>query len=414
MHIQSPFKFLLTTSLVTALVACGAGTPTGSGQPGMQNPGGTESGVLSFENGDLLPSGDRLVFNKIGRPVYSLPNGPELKLEMHDRASVRVKNTSTQAIDLTSLKITGAWSIENAPTLPVRLAAGESRELQLRFMASGPTSTANCSDYRSKVPTESEAEYKKCVFSGSLVVSAGAANKTLQLAGFWQPHPEGDHEPSLQQIVDLFGYKTNLGTTTNRFRPYGDGDPARPYGEEVIAEYWQRADSTRPVKVQTIAMFHGRNGDGSLQPQKLYWFNQGDAVAGEQQSDATGKPRPTVSRMMMEQTAEGGQMFRPMKRSLDARYALDGFADVSFEPAGAFGLRVQDEYSTASLNTMANRPGATLCTKYSAGSLQVRFWPLRDRDSKIVPNTYIVGMDAYCDNYDYNDNVYLISNIKPK
>ncbi|AFZ68255.1 hypothetical protein [Deinococcus peraridilitoris] len=413
MHIQYPFKLLLTASLTTALIACGSAGPT-AGNPATPNPGA--AGNIVIENADLLPYGDRLVFSQIGRPTYSLNDGSGtvLKLGVHDRITVRVKNSGTAVMDITGLNISGPWQLENAPALPVRLSGGESRELQLRFTASGPTTGANCVSYTSKEPTGAEASYQKCTFSGTLSVAAGGANKTVQLAGFWQPFPEGDHEPTLQQIVDLFGYKTILGTTTSRFRPYGEGDPAKPYGEEVISAYWQRADATKPVSVQTLAMFHGRNSNGTLQAQKLYWFNEGDAVAGEQQPDASGNPKPQVARQIMEQTAEGAQMFRPRQRSLDGKYTLAGLADVTFQPAGAFGLRVQDEYSVAALNTQSNRPGATLCNKFATGSLQVRFWPLRDRDNKVVPDTYLVGMDAYCDNYDYNDNVYLITNIKPK
>ena len=44
----------------------------------------------------------------------------------------------------------------------------------------------------------------------------------------------------------------------------------------------------------------------------------------------------------------------------------------------------------------------------------VRFWVARDREGKIIPDTYIMAMDYAGINYDYQDNVYLVSNIKPE
>ena len=44
----------------------------------------------------------------------------------------------------------------------------------------------------------------------------------------------------------------------------------------------------------------------------------------------------------------------------------------------------------------------------------MRIWPVRDRAGAIVPSTYLVAMDYSGINYDYNDNVYLVSNMKPE
>jgi hypothetical protein len=43
----------------------------------------------------------------------------------------------------------------------------------------------------------------------------------------------------------------------------------------------------------------------------------------------------------------------------------------------------------------------------------MRFWTVKDRTGAVVPNTYLMGMDYTGINYDYNDNVYLISNVQP-
>ena len=43
----------------------------------------------------------------------------------------------------------------------------------------------------------------------------------------------------------------------------------------------------------------------------------------------------------------------------------------------------------------------------------VRFWPLVDGSGNIVPNTWLMSMDYAGVNYDYNDNTFLISNMRP-
>ena len=44
----------------------------------------------------------------------------------------------------------------------------------------------------------------------------------------------------------------------------------------------------------------------------------------------------------------------------------------------------------------------------------MRAWAVRDRSGAIVPNTWLVGMDYSGINYDYNDNLYLVTNMKPE
>jgi len=44
----------------------------------------------------------------------------------------------------------------------------------------------------------------------------------------------------------------------------------------------------------------------------------------------------------------------------------------------------------------------------------VRFYPARDREGEFIPNTWLMVMDYHGVNYDYNDNTYLITNIRPE
>jgi len=44
----------------------------------------------------------------------------------------------------------------------------------------------------------------------------------------------------------------------------------------------------------------------------------------------------------------------------------------------------------------------------------VRFWPARDRAGNRIADSWLVSMDYSGINYDYNDNVYLVTNMKPE
>ena len=43
----------------------------------------------------------------------------------------------------------------------------------------------------------------------------------------------------------------------------------------------------------------------------------------------------------------------------------------------------------------------------------IRFFPARDRSGNVIADTYLMGLDYQGINYDYQDVVYLISNVKP-
>ena len=83
----------------------------------------------------------------------------------------------------------------------------------------------------------------------------------------------------------------------------------------------------------------------------------------------------------------------------------------SFTPTGSFGIKIDPEWSDPTKNNQQpDIDGGCLgpCGHH------VRFWPVRDRDGVLVPNTWLVSMDYAGINYDYNDNVYLVTNMKPE
>ncbi|MDV6375365.1 malectin domain-containing carbohydrate-binding protein [Deinococcus arenicola] len=311
-------------------------------------------GRVSLESLDGGPFADRMVFSRIGSLSSPPGNG------VHDRAVLRVKNSGSGDLQITGLPLTDGWVLESAPALPLTLRAAEVLDLKLRFVAQDVQ-----------------------VHSGTLSVVSNdptASNKAMQLAGLWQSQSENNAEPSLEQIMqDGFGFKTAFAPGSN----VNQQGRVTPQGDEVIAPYWQRADPSQPVAVQQLAAYHTQ-GDSTA----LKWFAKGSG---------------TENVVMIHAGADGQTVLPRLSNSPD-------LARSTFSPAQTFGLKVDFENSDPALNyqDLDVRHGcAAPCGQH------VRFFVARDRSNQILPNTYLLIMDYEGINYDYNDNIYLINNLKP-
>ncbi|ULH17594.1 NPCBM/NEW2 domain-containing protein (plasmid) [Deinococcus sp. KNUC1210] len=305
------------------------------------------------ENPDAFPYPDRLVFSRIG----SLSSPPSNAV--HDLSTLRVKNTGTGPLTITGLNLTGTWVLDPAIPLPTNVAAGGTLNVRLRLTAQ--TNKVNM---------------------GTLTVVSNdptTPNLTIQLAGLWQSLPENNQEPNPLQIRDAFGYTFSfLGGESSLNQ---DG-LVRPQGDEVIAPYWQRADLSQPVTVRQIAAFHTQGNTGTL-----YWHD---------------KASSSVTTLFTHIAADAQTIFPRIGGGLPAV--------TTFTPTATFGLRVDGEWSDPRRNSQtADRSNG--CARPCGQHL--RFWPIKDRAGALVPNSYMLIMDYSGINYDYNDMIYVISNVRP-
>jgi hypothetical protein len=194
--------------------------------------------------------------------------------------------------------------------------------------------------------------------------------------------PENGQEPSLPEVVSMMGYNTTIVGANQRLSQDGF---VTAIGDEVLSPYWQRFDTTKPVSVRQLVAFHTQNSTATF-----YWFAKGSPSALNTVFSSAGTDAQTV----LPHLFNGGT----------------APAAGTFTPSGTFGVRVDGERSDPTLNDAtpdrnAGCPGP--CGHH------VRFWVLKDRTGAVVPNTYLMAMDYSGINYDYNDNVYLVSNVKP-
>lgn len=314
---------------------------------------------IGLENTDRVPFSDRLSFNRIQNPVNSaVPDNL-----VHDKAVLRIRNTGSAALVLGTLTTTADFVIDAPPAAGASIPAGGFLDVTVRFTAQNSTGGR--------------------LKTGTLTINSNDADEAatvVQLAGFWQSRNEGGQEPGLQNVADTYGFRTQIvksGEVLNQ------GGRIVRVGDEVLSPYWLRADTSSPVTARQLAAFHTQGNTASL-----YWHVKGT----------------TTVTSLFKHDGIWGQSFLPPKDGTSG--AQPSFA--LFNPTTPFGWRVDGrEWSDPTKNPKpVGQP--------QDEGHHVRFWVARDRTGAIIPNTYIMSMDYAGINYDYNDNIYLITNMKPE
>ena len=306
---------------------------------------------VGLENLDGAPLTGWLTLSRLQNADAAAP------IVVHDTATLRVRNTGAQPLRITALALPGggAWQFVNPPALPAGVEPGAFVDLTVRFAATSGGTAMGLMALSTNDPDE----------PATLV----------QLRGFWQNSANGT-EPTLQQVVNLFGFTTDI---TNAGQSVNGGGLVAAVGEEILSPHWARADPTAPVVVRQLAAFHQPGN-----PAFLRWFAKGSFTT----SDVLASNGADAQTVLPRGPGPGGR------------------AAGQFNPSGAFGFQVDGESSVPSRNTQ-EQPGGN-------HGHRLRFWPARGPDGAVIPNTFLMGMDYSGINYDYNDNVYLISNVRPE
>jgi N-acetylneuraminic acid mutarotase len=302
---------------------------------------------ITITNLDGVPFNDRLVFHRINTLVTTHL--------VHNRSTLRLANNGTQAVTIDSLVFsTSLFRLPNGETTFV-LPAGGTRNLVVEFSDTvGPAG----------------------VKQATLTLKSGSATQVVQLAGIFQSRPEGSNEPTLQQIVNTYGYKTNVGLPLT-------GTDVALKGDEVRSNFWKRANTATPMYVRQLAAFHGCCTSAVV----INFLKKTDGLSlGSVQHDA-----------------------RYSQTLLPLRANSTNATELFLQPTVPFEVRI-DGYSS---NVSVPR---------NNGQLTVRFFQAKDRAGVAIANSYIVTQDyvpaAGCNGgtgiCDYNDNVYLITNVAPE
>ena len=279
-----------------------------------------------------------------------------------DQAMLRIENTSTtEPLQIFDLQIsdTTEFDLPNGEdtTVPLTIPAGGSYDLLVEFI---------------------ESSGGKGVRQRTLTITSSAKNEpvaVVTLAGAYMTQPEGGNEVTADHIAESFGLSPD--SQGRNLIPLSSDYTARY--EEVLSYRWQRADTSQPMYVHQIAAFHGGGNVG---------FNVsgsgGDSHGGDYHQSLL--PATTNTTNFLNNPTQ--QLFNSTNSTF------------TFTAAG---------YSTDDCE------GVTNCNAHG-----MRLWPLYNPDGELIPNTYYAiqdyvqgGCGAGSANCDYNDNVYLITNLAP-
>ena len=318
---------------------------------------------IELENLDGVPFKDRLVFNRIQNPATADQG-------VHDLATLRVQNTGVEPLNITKLNITPAsdFELDKDIQLPATIAPDDYLDVPVRFVATS-------GDIR----------------NGTLEISSDDADEPtteVELSGFWQSRSEGGQEPNVIEISKVYGYGSTIVEPGQKLNNAGR---VEAIGDEILSPYWKRANGAEPVSVRQLAAFHTQGNTAAA-----FWHSKGNNTTNQ----------------IVRHAGIDGQSFLPRKNN-----QLSQPASGTFNPSGTFGFKIDPEWSDPNKNNKG--PDRTAgCDDSATGADEcghhVRFWPAEDRDGQPIANTYLMVMDYAGINYDYNDNVYLVENIRPE
>jgi N-acetylneuraminic acid mutarotase len=325
--------------------------------------------LLYVENLDKFPSNDRFVASRIQIPWTRDNTAPYVYNANHDTVRVRIHNKGINPLIVSNLILSNKtnWKFlklkgivyDSATAFPLNISSGTFADLTLQFIAP---------DQSTRV---------KLLQNILTIISNDDKTpaKDLLLAGLWQYKGEGSREPRAQEMINTFGFKTNTGFTAS---DPDDGDPKKPKGDQVVSSYFLRANPDIPITVTQMGAYHGC----CRSTERIQWFSKG-----------TSTFTTIVTHIALD-----GQTLLPRKGTP----AIP--AENTFNPTTAFGLRIGSNDHTDTLRNPGRKIG-------------IRAWKAIDGNGRIIPNSYIVSNDylgSDATNYDYNDNMYLIQNIKPE
>ncbi|HZX40503.1 MAG TPA: hypothetical protein VFE93_01615, partial [Myxococcaceae bacterium] len=203
------------------------------------------------------------------------------------------------------------------------------------------------------------------------------------------------YEPTLYEVVnDLYGFGTVL---TAPGQNLNNGGLRTAVGDEVLSAYWVKADPARPVSVRLMSAWH--SGADCSDPRALSygsfisWFAKGS----------------TADKYILGGAQQDIQRLLPRDYDVPTKPAAS-----TFDPGTqVFGWHIEHEFSD---DTLALQE--PWCMTGQVCGHRVRFWPVKDASGGTVANTWIISVDMHQDdpffaNYDFNDETYLVENIKP-
>ena len=325
---------------------------------------------LAVSGLDDAAADDRLVFTSIDEPAND-------QQQVRDEAVVTLTNDGFAPLSISGITLGDPESFEIVGQIPTEIAAGGSATITVRFTGTHAGGSAGAEIHKSTLTVTSD--------------DPSAPDTVIQLAGIAQEFSERGSEPTVAQIVEAFGYSTDMAQ--------GDlagGGAVETVGDEVLMPYLEALDPSRDVEVIQIAAFLQQNNVARLSVHGLQSAEASELFAQDDQQYQTILPDGLV--------AGGGDSGGVARATIggDAPFGL--FVSVDGRPTYASWTDPE-----------ANRidPDFGQLVGDEQGHL-IRFFQALDAEGNAIEGTYIAIQDyPGAGNYDYNDHMFVIKNVKP-
>ncbi len=325
--------------------------------------------LLNVTGLDDAAADQRLVFTSIDSPVNA-------SQAFRNEAVITLRNDGFSALTITGITVGDPSAFQVVGTVPGSIAAGGTANVTVRFIGTHSGTAPGAQLYESTLTIQSND-----TVNGPRVIT---------LAGLAQEFSENNSEPTVAQIVEAFGYTTDMAQGE-----LAGGGVVETVGDEVLLPYLQRLDTTRPIEVIQLAAFLNQGNVARLGFHGLQSAQVTPLFANDDQQGQTVLPDALV--------AGAG--------------AGANVARATINQNGPFGLYISVDgrptYSSWSDPKINNvDPNIGQLVGDNQGHL-IRFFQALDASGKVIPGTFI-GIQDYpgAGNYDYNDHMFVIKNVQ--
>lgn len=309
---------------------------------------------------NLSPSASRVLFNDIrgdGRATTE---------------TITIRNTGSVSLllDSNAFKITGGaaarFKVISGPTLPLTIPVEGSIDITLGYNTTAETTLD---------PKPAVLEIRSNDPDQPLV--------KVRLRGLATKGVGEDKEPSLQRILDLHEIPINVGDSD---RNETFLNPPTTPNDEVAVQRLVKAGSGA-VTIEPVAMF-GVESNPAL---RFGYYEPGTGANTTELFTVNGVDSQSVNVF-----AQGSTMFDPG----------DG------KPFSLYGLFPRFTNADGSVRVVYQEDSLNSWEAIAGNRRKVRFYPMRNPDGSAVANAYVFAFEEFTKNYDQQDFVGVIRNVK--
>jgi hypothetical protein len=341
-------------------------------------------------------------------PYYDFPNNLNFN---RDANVIRVHNRGTGALNITNLTLTnnvdfridiingqkigsGGGRVPLSTVLPINIPAGSFADITIAFVAR---------DYNLTPAQRIKIFHEKLNIHST---DDATPFKSVNLHGVYQELAEGSDEPRTGEMIEAAGFRTQTGFEQN------NENHAMPIADEIFSSYFLRADNRFPIRIWQAGSYHTLGSNENLRTRLK---TQPTGMGAIRFSHLNTDSQALVPRI---QTGGGTPvLFFSLTSGLLANNTPFAVRiGRSSTPSAALG----DDTDPTQSQYFRQFPNA--CRDAQGNPFRsFRVWKARDWQGNLIPNAYFMAHDYLTgnasvpvSNFDYNDNLYYFTNIKPE